>query len=205
MNLSGESQGDRQPFWLKPYWCKPFLSNFPLFSDGRRGRARVVVSPRKGWNLEEDISRAVWKRILMGSRPPSARWAMKEEPTSPAPTPSKLENTQRKMHQKVMPKSKAESIQAAISALGPDPDSTFLFSLREALQKAKDVSGKPENPRQETGKSPDERVEEAEARVARFEAALELLGVDSPDAEPIKVAREDNVVFCLLRKVSILV
>ena len=88
------------------------------------------------------------------------------------------------------PKSKVESIQAAIPALGPNPDSTVLFSLREALQKAKDMSGKPENPRQEAGKSPNERVEEAKARVARLEGALQLLSVDSPDAEPIKVALE---------------
>ena len=88
----------------------------------------------------------------------------------------------------MMPKSKVESIQAAISALCLDPDSTVLFSLREALQKAKDMSGKPENPRQEARKSPNERVEEAKARVARLEGALQLLGVDSPDAEPITVA-----------------
>ena len=105
---------------------------------------------------------------------------MKGKPSSPAPAPSKPENTQKKVH-KVMPKSKVESIQAAISALGPDPDSTVLSSLREALQK---------NPRQEAGRSPNERVEEAKARVARLEGALQLLGVDSPDAEPIKVVLE---------------
>ena len=71
------------------------------------------------------------------------------------------------------PKSKVESIQ-----------------VREALQKAKDMSAKPENPRQEAGRSPHERVEEAKARVARLEGALQLLGVDSPDAEPIKVVLE---------------
>ena len=144
--------------------------------------------PRKGWKLEEDISRAVWKRILMGPRPTAARWPLKGTPSSPAPTPSKPENT--KKVQKVIRKSKVESIQAAISALGPDPDPTVFSSLREALQKAKDMSGKPENPRQEAGKSPNERVEEAKARVARLEGALQLLGVDSPDAEPIKVALE---------------
>ena len=58
-------------------------------------------------------------------------------------------------------------------------------SLREALQKAKDMSGKPENPRQEAGKSPNERVEGR-----TIGGALQLLGVDSPDAEPIKVALE---------------
>ena len=89
----------------------------------------------------------MWKCILMGPRPPSAWWPMKEKPSSPAPTPSKPENT-KKVHQKVIPKSKVESIQAAISALGPDPDPTVLSSLREALQKATDMSGKPENPRQ---------------------------------------------------------
>ena len=51
------------------------------------------------------------------------------------------EYTQKKVHQKVIPKSKVEPIQTAISALGPDLDSTVLFSLREALQKAKDMSG----------------------------------------------------------------
>ena len=82
--------------------------------------------PRKGWKLEEDISRAVWKRILMGPRPPSARWPTKGTPSSPASTPSKPEHTQKKVHQKVMPKSKVESIQAAISTFDPDPDSTVL-------------------------------------------------------------------------------
>ena len=111
---------------------------------------------------------------------------MKGTPSSPAPTPSKPENTEGAEGD-----SKEQSgVQAAISALGPDPDPTALSSLREALQKAKDMSGKPENPRQEAGKSPNERVEEAKARVARLEGALQLLGVDSPDAEPIKVALE---------------
>ena len=114
---------------------------------------------------------------------------MKGKPSSPASTPSKPENS-KKVHQKVIPKSKVESIQAAISALGPDPDPTVLSSLQEALQKAKGTSGKSENLRQEAGKSPNERVEEAKARVARLEGALQLLGVDSPDAEPIKVALE---------------
>ena len=77
-----------------------------------------------------------------------------------------------------MPQSKVESIIPQ------------LLSLREAVQKAKNMLGKLENPRQEAGKSTNERVEEAKARVARLGAALQLLGVDSPDAEPIKVALE---------------
>ena len=63
-----------------------------------------------------------------------------------------------------MPKSKVESIKAAIYAIGPDPDSTVLMALREVSQKAKDVS---DNPCQEAGTSSNERVEEAKARVTR--------------------------------------
>ena len=61
---------------------------------------------------------------------------------------------------------------------------------RLSLQKAKDMSAKPENPRQEAGRSPFSWVEEAKARVARLEGAFQLLGVDRPDSEPIKVVLE---------------
>ena len=113
---------------------------------------------------------------------------MKGKPSSPASTPSKPENS-KKVHQKVIPKSKVESIQAAISALGPYPDPTVLSSLQEALQKAKGTSGKPENLRQEAGRAPT-RGSRKRKRGSRLEGALQLLGVDSPDAEPIKVALE---------------
>ena len=58
-------------------------------------------------------------------------------------------------------------------------------------------SSSPENPlRQEAGKSPNERVEEAKARVARLEGALQLLGVVR--------SGQSSVVFSLLGNVSIL-
>ena len=132
---------------------------------------------------------------------------MKGKPNSPAPTPSKPEKTQKKVHQKVMPKSNVESIHAAISALGPDPDSTVLISLREALQKAKDLSGKPENPRQEARKSSNEGVEEAKTSVARLRqpsnCCMSIVQMQNESKSPWK-GRQDNVVFSLLEHVSIL-
>ena len=42
----------------------------------------------------------------------------------------------------------------------------------------------------EPGKSPDARVAEAQARVSRLQAALDLLGADNPDAELLKASLE---------------
>ena len=71
---------------------------------------------------------------------------------------------------------------------GPDPDPAILSSLKDALQRAKE-SSKP-SPNLHTGKSPDARVAEAQARVSRLQAAVDLLGVDNPDAELLKASLE---------------
>ena len=39
--------------------------------------SRIMV--RKGWSVEDDLSKALWNRILMGPRPPSARWSVQQK------------------------------------------------------------------------------------------------------------------------------
>ena len=81
------------------------------------------------------------------------------------------------------------------------PDSTVLISLREALQEAKDVSGKPENPRQEARKSPNERVEEAKTSVARLRqpsnCCMSIVQMQNESKSHWK-GRQDKVVIFLL-------
>ena len=88
------------------------------------------------------------------------------------------------------PKSNISTIQAAITALGPDPDHAILSSLKDALLSTKESSKPLPNVHAEPGKSPDAHVAEAQARVSRLQAAVDLLGVDSPDAELLKASLE---------------
>ena len=74
-----------------------------------------------------------------------------------------------------------------MSALGADPDLAVLASLQEALQRAKESSSPSTHVQAEPGESPDAHVAEAQARVSRLQAALDMLGADIPDAELLKV------------------
>ena len=111
--------------------------------------------PQKGWNLEEDISRVVWKRILMGPRPPSARWPTKEKRNVSA---AHLSN-------------EVAFMEAAVKALGVHPEPTLLKSLQDAIARAKE---------DKYSRSPDEAMDTARAKVVFPEAAIQALG----DADP---------------------
>ena len=91
---------------------------------------------RKGWSVEDDLSKAFWKRILMGPRPPSTRWP----PAQRGPAPKRASTVE---------KGEVESFSAAaeegtttvekltkpLSALdGSSPEAQV---LRESLEKAK--------------------------------------------------------------------
>ena len=89
---------------------EPFLSNFFLLATGEE-----VAQSGKDGN---------WKRAFPGQCGSAFSWDHGGEAQFSSPALSKPENTQKKVHQMVMPKSKVESIQAAIFAPGPDPDST---------------------------------------------------------------------------------
>ena len=115
-----------------------------------------------------------------GSGPPSARWPVKGKPSSPA-----QRRRSRRTHRRRCTRS-AKSIVDSISALGPGLDSTVLHSVQEALQ-GKEVSGQP------AGNSPNERVEEAKARVARL-ASCWGWTVQSR-SQSFWRRREDKVVF----------
>ena len=54
----------------------------------------------------------------------------------------------------------------------------------------------------EPGKSPDARVAEAQARVSRLQAALDLLGADNPDAEFLKASLETAKRQCRVQPVG---
>ena len=59
--------------------------------------------------------------------------------------------------------------------------------------------GNPPAPEPQPRLSPDERVADARARVSRLEAALKVLGEDSPEAQPIKdVLKKAQDQYCVL-------
>ena len=92
-------------------------------------------------------------------------------------------------------------LQDAISALGPDPDFTVFVDGARSF-----AEGSATNPRQRQRKAPT-RVEEAKARVARFKGALRcwVWTVQMQNrSKSLWKQREDNVVFSLVRNVSIL-
>ena len=62
-------------------------------------------------------------------------------------------------------------------------------------------SSKP-SPNLHTGKSPDARVAEAQARVSRLQAAVDLLGVDNPDAELLIASLEAAKRQCRVQPVE---
>ena len=61
---------------------------------------------------------------------------------------------------------------------------------KRALQRAKESSSPSTHVQAEPGRSPDARVAEAQARVSRLQAALDLFGADNPDAELLKASLE---------------
>ena len=143
---------------------------------------------------------------MRGPRPPSASWPQKGKRSSSAAAPSKAHSPPSSGAKKVQapraPKSKISSIQAAVTALGPDPDPAILSSLRDALQRPKESSKPSPNLHAEPGKSPDARVAEAQARVSRLQAAADLLGVDNPDAELLKASLEAPKRQCRVQPVG---
>ena len=132
--------------------------------------------------LEDNQQEALWRTILRGPRPRSSSVA------APSKAHAPISSCPKKVQAPTAPKSKISSIQAAIIALGPDPDPVISSSLRDALQRAKE-SSKP-SPNLHTRKSPDVRVAEAQVSVSRLQAAVDLLGVDNPDAELLKASLE---------------
>ena len=157
------------------------------------------------WVLEDSLQEAVWRTIIRGPRPPSTRWPQRAKRSASAATPSKVHSPPSSRPTKVQPaapKSNVSSIQAAISALGADPDPAVLASLQEALQRAKKSSSPSTHVQAEPGKSPDARVAEAQARVSRLQAALDLLGADNPDAELLKASLETAKRQCRVQPVG---
>ena len=128
---------------------------------------------------------------------------MATEGEASAATPSKVHSPPLSRPMKVQPaapKSNVSSIQAAISALGVNPDLAVLASLQEALQRAKESSSST-HVQAEPGKSPHARVAEAQARVSRLQAALDL-GADNPDAELLKSSLEIAKWHCRVQPVG---
>ena len=58
------------------------------------------------------------------------------------------------------------------------------------------------NPLAEPSKSPDAFVADAQARVSRLQAAVDLLGVDNPDTEPLKASLETAKRQCRVHRVG---
>ena len=98
------------------------------------------------WVLENDLSEAVWRTILRGPRPPSVVWPRGSERSSSVSTKGPGGLNQGRSPHHQSVKSRASKGLAKPAALP---------SVRL---------------------SPDERVAEARARVARLEAALQVLG-----------------------------
>ena len=140
------------------------------------------------------------RTIFRGPRPPLTRWPQRAKRSPSAATLSKVHPPPSRPTkvQPTVPKSKVSSIQA-ISALGVCPDPAVLASLQEALQKAKESSSPSTHVQAEPGKSPDARVAEAQARVSRLQAALDLLGAHNPDGELLKASLETAKRQCRAR------
>ena len=125
------------------------------------------------WVLEDSLQEAVWRTIIRGPRPPSARWPQKAKRSPSTATPSLAYSPPSSHPTKAAPKSKVSSIQATISALGADPDLAHVQA--------------------EPGKSPDARVAEAQARVSRYQAWLDEKGAERAVAKRNSQFMEDIV------------
>ena len=74
--------------------------------------------------------------------------------------------------------------------------------VSETHCRGKENSKSSPNLHAEPGKSPDARVAEAQARVSRLQAAVDLLGVDNPDAELLKASLETAKRQCRVQPVK---
>ena len=133
----------------------------------------VILMGRKGWTQIEVPSG--WTQIIRGRRPPSVQWPpadrrRQDSKRNPSAASKNRSQVPQQVHAKVTitPDTKVGRLEAARSA------------LEAALKEAKS-----EGPRRST---PQDRMAAASARVSRLEAALQVLGEDSPDAAPLKVA-----------------
>ena len=139
--------------------------------------SRIMV--RKGWSVEDDLSKALWKRILMGPRPPSVRWPLQQKFRQEVPKRSQSATSkppaqvQRQSTLKANPaQTKIGRIEAALKVLGQD-QSDARTCLEDALRKAKTESAES---RGSANRPPDASVAEANAKVVRLEASLAALG-----------------------------
>ena len=113
------------------------------------------------WVLEDNLSQAVWRTILRGPRPPPGSWQRgTRQQTNSSSTPAK-------------------------GTGGFNQGRAPLQQNRSRVSHGPGNSGVAQPPQR---LSPDERVSEARARVLRLEAALQVLGEDSPEGLPIKEA-----------------
>ena len=199
MELSREcKQNSRRMRFCWRSWTTREKQFFLVQFVRRMGRNRK-------WVLEDSLQEAVWRTIIRGPRPPSTRWPQRAKRSASAATLSKVHSPPSSRPTKVQPaapKSNVSSIQAAIRALGADPDPAVLASFQEALQRAKESSSPSTHVQAEPGKSPDARVAEAQARVSRLQAALDLLGADNPDAELLKASLETAKRQCRVQPVG---
>ena len=99
--------------------------------------------PRRGWSAIATPSG--WFEVIRGPRPPSVQWPLASKGQGKGKGKgNKKPPTAVKAPQKVQSKSELQghvaSIEAAIRALGPNPEPTVLASLTDALGKAKVVA-----------------------------------------------------------------
>ena len=128
--------------------------------------------PRRGWSAISTPSG--WFEVIRGPRPPAVQWPLASKGQGKGKG-TKKPATAVADPRKVQPKGHVASIEAAIRALGPNPEPTVLASLRDALRKAKEVQ-EPKPVREAVSRSPDEVRADAVARVASLEAAIAALG-----------------------------
>ena len=99
--------------------------------------------PRKGWSVEEDLSRAVWKRILMGPRPPSVQW-----PSQAKRKQSAVSNAKPFAKGPLKSESKAVRRQSCVSGgshlcIGFEPRSNVVADSRERTLEGKSRKRRP--------------------------------------------------------------
>ena len=128
--------------------------------------------PRRGWSVIATPSG--WFEVIRGPRPPAVQWPIVSKGQGKGKgtkKPATAVAEPRKVQSKLEPKGHVASIEAAIRALGSNPEPTVLASFKEALQKAKDIK-EPKPAREAVSRSPDEVRADAVARVASLEAAI---------------------------------
>ena len=138
------------------------------------------------WVLEDNLQEAVWRTIMRGPRPPSVSWHQFHRRRRFRPLQPR--------RARFLPSKRRSLFWGQIQILQSCPVS------KNALQRAKE-SSKP-SPNLHAGKSPDARVAEAQARVSRLQAAVDLFGVDNPDAELLKASLEAAKRQCRVQPVG---